>query len=142
MGKSEDPGSYEVGYGRPRKGSQVRKGRSGNPSGRPKGSLNTATVLRQTLSEKVTITENGRRKSVSKLQAGMTQLADKAVAGDLKAIQILNGLMRSVENSDVDGSVSDPISDEADKQVLLGILKRIKGNTEDPEDENEAATKS
>ena len=33
MAKKKD---YEVGYGRPPKKSQFRKGQSGNPSGRPK----------------------------------------------------------------------------------------------------------
>lgn len=124
----KNTGSYRVGYCRPPRRSQFRKGCSGNPRGRPKGSLNIATLLRRTLSEKVTITENGRRKSVSKLHAGLIRVADKAAGGDLKAIQILNVLIRSAEDSNLEASVSDSISDEADKQVFLGILERMKAS--------------
>jgi hypothetical protein len=37
---SSEPPNYEVGYGRPPKGSQFTPGRSGNPKGRPKGARN------------------------------------------------------------------------------------------------------
>jgi hypothetical protein len=37
----------EVGYQRPPKATQFQKGRSGNPSGRSKGSKNLATIIKQ-----------------------------------------------------------------------------------------------
>ena len=51
---------YEVGDRRPPKHSQFRRGVSGNPKGRPKGSVNLRTQVTQQLRRTVTATRNGR----------------------------------------------------------------------------------
>ncbi len=73
-----DDETYEVGFGKPPRRTQFAKGKSGNPRGRPKGALNVATILERTLEEEVIITLNGRRRTVTKLQAAIIQLTDKA----------------------------------------------------------------
>jgi Family of unknown function (DUF5681) len=80
---------YEVGYGKPPSHARFKKGRSGNPQGRPKGAKNSTTLLNEALSEPVVITHNGRRKTVSKKQAIMMQIVNKAASGDHRAIQLL-----------------------------------------------------
>ena len=86
MKKSKDP-SYEVGYAKPPEHSQFKAGQSGNPKGRPKGSLNLATALNRALLERVTVVENGKRKSITKLDAAIKSLVNSAVKGDAKARQ-------------------------------------------------------
>jgi hypothetical protein len=78
------PSTPKVGYGQPPTATRFRKGQSGNPRGRPKGSKNVKTLLQQALNEKIMVNECGRRKKISKLQAGMKQLANKIAAGDAK----------------------------------------------------------
>jgi uncharacterized protein DUF5681 len=78
---------YPVGYGKPPTKSQFKKGRSGNPAGRPKGSQNVATVLRAALGATVVVNEGGRRQIKTKLEVTVTQLVNKAVSGDLKAAE-------------------------------------------------------
>ncbi len=76
----------EAGYGKPPETTRFKKGTSGNPKGRPKGSLNVATVFMKALREKVVINEHGQRKTVTKLEAALKQLANKAASGELRAL--------------------------------------------------------
>jgi hypothetical protein len=91
---------YEVGFGRPPKHTQFQKGRSGNPKGRRRGSRNASTLLDEALNELVIVTENGRRKRVTKLDAIMKQLVNRAAQGDHRATQLLlaNQIPRIEEN--------------------------------------------
>ena len=78
---------YQVGYGKPPQHTQFRKGRSGNPKGRPKGSESLARVARRILNEKIPVRENGERRTITKLEAILKQLANKGISGDLRAIR-------------------------------------------------------
>jgi hypothetical protein len=84
-GETED---YEVGYRKPPKSGQFKKGVSGNPSGRPKRASDVGSNLIRAFNEKVTITENGERKVITKGEAAMKQLANKAANGHLPSIRL------------------------------------------------------
>lgn len=87
MSKQSTP--YAVGYGRPPAANQFKAGQSGNPKGRPKGSRNMITLLREELEAKVLVTENGVQKRMSKGQVAVRQQMDKAVKGDSRAFQTI-----------------------------------------------------
>ena len=87
-----DEREYSVGKGKPPQHTRFQKGQSGNPKGRLRGSKNVATLLAQVLRERVVITENGRRKTITKLEAMLKQLANKAASGDHRAIKLLISL--------------------------------------------------
>ena len=80
---------YEVGYKKPPKAGQFKKGNSGNPKGRPKGSENLTTVIRRELLRPMRILENGRKRTVPRLGAVVAAAAAKAVSGDTKAAKLL-----------------------------------------------------
>lgn len=82
--------SYEVGYSRPPKASQFKKGQSGNPGGRAKRSNDLLSALLRVLRQTITIEEGGRKRKVSKLQAIVVRLVNRAANGDLQAITVLS----------------------------------------------------
>jgi hypothetical protein len=114
-----------IGYKSPPRHTQFKKGQSGNAKGRPKGSLNIATVLAKTLREKLTVTENGRRKTITKLDAAVKQLVNKAATGDARAIQLLIGLSQAVEERGEAPDDARGALPEADQQVMKSLLTRI-----------------
>ena len=123
--KPMKPKRERVGYGCPPERTRFKPGRSGNPRGRPKGTLNMATILERTLREPVVIEENGKRETVTKLEAAFKQLVNSAAAGDLRAIQQLSGLARLVEErSDQQPDQQAELGDD-DQKVLDGILRRL-----------------
>jgi hypothetical protein len=133
---------YQVGFGKPPAGTRFKKGQSGNPKGRPKNTLNMATVLERTLRERVVINENGRRKTITKLEAAIKQLTNKAASGELKALQLLAALVRSAEERAMKMTAPNSSLDEVDEKVFLGVLKRLETTSEGVQgDANEPDTK-
>jgi hypothetical protein len=82
-------GDYEIVYGKPPRETRFKQGQSGNVGGRPRGSKNLATVMLKELSERLTISENGRQRKITKREAIIKQIINKAVAGNPRLIQIL-----------------------------------------------------
>jgi hypothetical protein len=129
VSEANEIGAYRVGYRKPPKNTQFRKGRSGNPKGRPKGKLNIATVLEHTLREPVVINENGRRKQVTKMEAAVKQLVNQAASGDLTALRQLTALVTSAEQRSTNADAETAPLNEADQKVMARMLKRLETNT-------------
>ena len=59
--------AYAVGFGKPPEHTRFRKGRSGNPAGRPKGALDLGALLQKAMAEKVVVKDAaGRRRASAK----------------------------------------------------------------------------
>jgi hypothetical protein len=135
--KPELPKTEKVGYGNPPEPTRFKPGQSGNPKGRPKGSFNIATVLERGLREKVIINENGRRKIITKLEASIKQLVNKAAAGDLRALQQLTALARGGEERASEASSPKTAMTDVDRKVMEGVLRRFGAKLEGAEDEDD-----
>jgi hypothetical protein len=79
--ETRNPGDYEVGYKKPPKQHQFRKGESGNQGGRPKGRSHYLADLRRALNQKVVVTENGKTKRMSMYEVVVRQLLASAAKG-------------------------------------------------------------
>lgn len=109
-----------VGYGQPPKATQFKPGKSGNPKGRPKGSLNFSSEFRRELARPVTVRENGQAKKVSKRVALIKTLIAKGLGGDVKAIGATLQLHAQMET---EAPMTAPDAIGADE---MRILRRFK----------------
>jgi len=89
MSDAEPDDGYRVGYGKPPRESQFKKGQSGNSRGRRKGSKNSGTLLTNELDEVLSIKEGGRSKVITKRAAIYKHMVNKAVSGDIRAIRLI-----------------------------------------------------
>lgn len=64
-----------------------KEGESGNPAGRPKGSKNLSTILKEMLSEEIEVNIDGEKTKKKFADIIVRKLVKKAHDGDLRAIQ-------------------------------------------------------
>ena len=121
---SDQNDGYEVGYGKPPRHTRFTKGQSGNPKGRPKGTKNLSTMLEAAGRTMVNVNLNGQTVRMSKFEASMHQLVNKAAAGDLKAIRELCYWSKALAEREQE-SCPAAILDENDKPVMESIMKRM-----------------
>jgi hypothetical protein len=76
--------TFSVGYGRPPVHSRFKPGQSGNPKGRRKGQRNVRTVVDGELSQRITVREGNRTRSLTKLDAFVVTLVNAALKGDAR----------------------------------------------------------
>jgi hypothetical protein len=85
-----------VGYKKPPKHSRWKKGQCGYPPGRRKKKPelpNLEKAMALTLMDTVTVIENGKTRQITKLDAMMKQLINKAASGHMPSIKIAVGLL-------------------------------------------------
>jgi hypothetical protein len=126
--------AYEVGYSKPPRQTRFAKGQSGNPKGRPKGSQNLATIVAKVGRERVKVTGNNGTRSITKLQACVTQLGNQGASGNLPAIREFMNLSKSSEDAE-QSSLRAPVPQERDQAVMASILKRIRQSNDLPSDD-------
>lgn len=114
---------YDVGFGKPPKDHQFKPGQSGNKKGRPKESKNTYALLNEVLNQKIAIKENSKDLKISKKTAILIQLVNKAVKGDIKAINTLlpHALIADAKEEDKNKILSALNFD--DKEIISNYLK-------------------
>lgn len=89
-------GGYKVGYGRPPAWTRFRKGMSGNPSGKPKGTRNRPRpesdklreLIRREAYRPVKIQVDGKEITVPLAQAALRSLGTSALKGETRALAI------------------------------------------------------
>lgn len=129
---------YEVGRGKPPKAHQYPKGTSGNPRGRPKGSRNFSTDVRDTLKARVGLIGDGKRKTVSTQLATLLQLRKKALSGDARALDRMIELARTYNDEEI-AEAAAKLS-ETDAELLEAYEERVlrRAGKAQPDDNDDA----
>lgn len=123
--ESDGPSQYSVGYRKPPQHSRFKPGQSGNPKGKPRGAKNLSTIVGNAIKEKVQVNENGKRRSVSKLEVAIKQLVNKAAGGDQKALNQLLPLVQIIEGKAAEAVAAIPVVNEVDEVIMESIRRRM-----------------
>ncbi len=84
--KKKPTGDYKVGFARPPVEHQIKKGEIRNPNGRGKSGKTASTDISALLDEPIKVTAGGIERDMSPFEAGIRQLAKRAVDGHLPSI--------------------------------------------------------
>jgi hypothetical protein len=134
---TNDNPEYEVGYKRPPKSTRFAKGQSGNAKGRPKGAKNFATVLHAELNARISVTENGVRKTISKREATVKHVVNKAASGHLPAAKMLLDQERYLEGDLLPAMPAQRTWSSEDALVLKSLKQRLLAMEQDDHDSDD-----
>lgn len=122
---------YDIGYGKPPKDTQFKKGQSGNPNGRPKTCKNVLTDIHEELDELVRVTEGGKTVLMTKQRALVKATIAKASQGHTPSVKLLLELKAEAEAKRSEKTF-EPLLDEEDLAILENFASQhIKQGGED-----------
>lgn len=98
---------------------------SPNPKGRPRKIDDVDAALIGALAEKVTVTEQGRRKRKSKLAITAAQIANKGAGGDLRAAKLALDQVRKAEERAETNAARAPAMTKSDREIAAKVVARI-----------------
>ncbi|AZQ68263.1 hypothetical protein EF888_14635 [Silicimonas algicola] len=133
------PDDFDVGYRKPPAATRFKKGQSGNPKGRPKGSRNISTLIEETLFRKVSIRDERGARKVPLAEALMQKLSVDALKGDPRALAKIIDLMKfydarrdqvSEDRDGPDGGTPFRITD-SDLEIMRYLAQEIEAAGED-----------
>jgi hypothetical protein len=116
-----------VGYGRPPVHSRFRKGRSGNPRGRPRGK-GLRRLLQDALDQTVVLQIGGKRRRLSKAEVVIAGLVERSALGDWHAARLLLDVMQKLEPKGRRDAGPDPSEDddaEDPRERLIRIVDQL-----------------
>lgn len=114
-----------VGYGRPPKAHRFKPGRSGNPSGKKRGTRNLRTDLADELAEIITVQEAGQASRLTKQRALVKRLCAQALSGEHRAMaQVVGLVLRLIPPGPGAADQNGEIIDHDDEAIIQRFLAR------------------
>ena len=97
--------NYAVGYGKPPLTRRFKSGRSGNRRGRPRGSKNCKTIVREIANEMHAVTEDGRLRRRSILEFMLLALRNRAAEGNVRAFRAFRKYLAKYDPRETDSKL-------------------------------------
>lgn len=119
----------DVGYKKPPKHSQFKKGQSGNPSGKAKKSPSFVDLIMQEAAKVVPVKVDGQTKTLSQLHVMVTALFRKAMNGDLAAAKLITQVL--AHEAEVGGGEAEPPLTPHELAMLADLLAQDDGEGDD-----------
>jgi hypothetical protein len=101
-------------------------GVSGNPRGRPRKAATTDDTILKVANGKVTVTENGKRRRVTKLEAAATQVFNRGVSGDMRAGKMSLEFAQKAEEKLAGAPAAPAELSASDEEIVLRIKERFR----------------
>lgn len=121
----------KVGPGKPPRRTQFKKGQSGNPGGRPKGSRNLDKLIMEAAERRIPVNIDGKLRRISMVQASVWNLAIQAARGDQRATAAFLDRIEEIQaRAEAARPTEYPLSD-ADLEVIRTVYDRLKKPAKD-----------
>lgn len=111
-----------VGYKNPPIQHRFRKGQSGNPKGRPKGSANFRTLIAKQLNQRITIREGDKTRNGTKLEAMVAGLLAHGSMGRPANVNALVNVLRLFEFSTKDFALAEPLAHQEPTRIEVTFI--------------------
>jgi hypothetical protein len=109
----------KVGYKNPPRHARFKPGQSGNKKGRPRGRANLKADLADMLRGRIPVTENGRRKLITRQEYLLRQLFAEAAKGDTVCLKYLLNLSSGLRPSEIESPSLDQETLQAEDKAII-----------------------
>jgi len=116
---------YDIGYGKPPKHTQWKKGQSGNPKGRPRRDLNVSALLATLLVQRIVVRTGKTTTRRTRIEHLVHRLFERALEGDPRLMKMVFDEARKNEEC---GETDAPEMGQADREVIEAFIRRLKGD--------------
>ena len=112
----------DIGYGRPPKHAQWKKGQSGNPKGRPRRDRNVGALVATFLTQRIVVRAGKTTKRRTRLEHLVHRLFEQALEGDPRLMKMV---LDEARKEEARGDKDEPQLDHADREVIEAMFRRL-----------------